>query len=61
MSEASARVEELESALRTLAGCLPNPIYVYGSCGELWSDQRPDVDEYEEINIAEILKEHKPK
>ena len=52
------RVEELESALRSLVGCLPNPIYVYGAYGEMWSDHLPQgVDEYEEIDLQEILGE----
>lgn len=52
------RIDELESVLRTLAGCLPKLIYVYGAYGERWSDSVPKgVDEYEEIDLDAILGE----
>lgn len=49
------RVDKLEGALRTLQGCLPDPIFVYGASGERWSADEPATDEFEEVSFTELL------
>lgn len=51
------RLEKALAALRTLAGCMPDDIFVYGSYGEMWQDGEPDTDEYELVQLRRLLKE----
>jgi hypothetical protein len=48
-------ISRYHHALETLAGCLPDPIYVYGAYGDRWSEGEPDVDEYETVSFKELL------
>jgi hypothetical protein len=53
-----SREEILTAALRTLFGCLPDRVFVYGAYGEKWSTTEPDwTDEYEVIDFKELLGE----
>lgn len=42
--------------LQKLRGCLPDKIYIYGSCGERWSDREPSEEtDREEIDLKALL------
>jgi len=54
------RIEQLESALRSLQGCMADKIYIFGAYGDQWSECEPDpheIDEYEVIDFRELLAE----
>jgi len=51
------RLAKALDALRTLAGCMPDCIWVYGAYGELWKDSEPDTDEYEVVQLQLLLRE----
>jgi len=53
-----AKCLKLRGALETLAGCLPDRIFVYGECGEKWTDFEDLAGEDAEvIDFKEILGE----
>lgn len=54
-----AQVAELRSAIETLAGCLPDQMFVYGSCGEKWSSCKPE-EEHETVNFSALLASPNP-
>lgn len=46
------------SALETLAGCLPEKMYVFGDEGQYWTgDESRTTEEYETIDFKELLGE----
>ena len=49
------KMSEALCALRSLRGCLPDKIYIYGAYGEKWSDTEPDAEEFEIINLKALL------
>jgi hypothetical protein len=59
LDAALAEVDRKDEALKLLAGCMPNVVYVFGTCGERWADTDPGIDpeKYKIVNFQELLAE----